>query len=287
VDTLFSNARGHNMDKIYIKDLQVFAYHGVHEEENILGQRFLISLWLSLDLKVAGKSDDLTKTVSYSQVCKKVTHLFTSKKYKLLESCADDITSFLLKSYPLLTSVKVLIKKPWAPIGLPLDYVSVEFERSRNLVFIGLGSNLGDKDSYLNKALLALNTAETSVLKVSSKYDTKPVGYIEQDDFLNCVAKVETILTPRELLTSLMNIENDLGRVRTLRWGPRTIDLDIILFDNLILQQEDLIIPHPRMAERLFVLIPLNEIAPYALHPILNKRIYELKDELEKLQNNL
>ncbi|HEY5563150.1 MAG TPA: 2-amino-4-hydroxy-6-hydroxymethyldihydropteridine diphosphokinase [Clostridiaceae bacterium] len=269
------------MDKIYIKDLQVFAYHGVHEEENSLGQRFLISLWLSLDLKAAGRSDDLKETVSYSEVCKRVSNLFISKKYKLLESCANALTSFLLNNYPSLTSVKVLIKKPWAPIGLPLEYASIEFERSRSIAYISLGSNLGDKESYINKALQSLNTPSITLLKVSSKYDTKPVGYLDQDNFLNLIAKIETILTPRELLNDLLKIENALGRVRTVKWGPRTIDLDIILFDNIIVQEEDLFIPHPRMAERLFVLTPLNEIAPYALHPILGKRIYQLKEELE------
>jgi 2-amino-4-hydroxy-6-hydroxymethyldihydropteridine diphosphokinase len=164
-------------------------------------------------------------------------------------------------------------------------------------VYIGLGSNLGDKAENLRAALRILCGGQLSVsprghtglspsapaitlLAVSSLYRTAPVGYLDQDWFLNAAACVETQLTPRELLTLLLAIESDLGRVRTVRNGPRTIDLDILLWDDLVLREDDLVIPHPRLHERLFVLEPLAEIAPEVRHPVLGISIGECRAEL-------
>lgn len=130
-------------------------------------------------------------------------------------------------------------------------------------VFIGLGSNMGDKAGYLNQALEQLGRlAGVSLKRVSSFYHTEPWGYQDQDWFLNAVAEIATDLPPRALLQRLQEIENSLGRVRTIHWGPRTIDLDILLYDQAVIKDADLVIPHPRLAERQFVLEPLAEIAP-------------------------
>jgi 2-amino-4-hydroxy-6-hydroxymethyldihydropteridine diphosphokinase len=129
-------------------------------------------------------------------------------------------------------------------------------------VYIGLGSNLGDRQQHLRTALgLIARINSTTVKKVSSFHVTAPVGKIDQPDFLNAVALLYTTLTPHKLLSELLKIETKMGRIRTEKWGPRTIDLDILLFDDLRIDTPDLTIPHPRMHERKFVLDPLKEIA--------------------------
>ncbi|UNC92960.1 2-amino-4-hydroxy-6-hydroxymethyldihydropteridine diphosphokinase [Candidatus Contubernalis alkaliaceticus] len=152
-------------------------------------------------------------------------------------------------------------------------------------VYLGLGTNLGHKQENLEKALDILGSHQGfRVLKISSFYETDPVGYEEQDKFLNAVVVGETLLSPYELLDFCHEIENALKRVRSIRWGPRTIDVDILMYDSLEIMDEPLlIIPHPRMVEREFVLEPLAEIAPEAVHPGTGKSIAVLLRELKKI----
>ncbi|MBR7554322.1 2-amino-4-hydroxy-6-hydroxymethyldihydropteridine diphosphokinase [Allobacillus sp. GCM10007491] len=128
-------------------------------------------------------------------------------------------------------------------------------------VFIALGANIPPKNHYLNEALRKLE-ADTSIKMIhqSSVYETAPVGYTDQDYFLNMVVEVETVYTPEELLTACQSIEQSLGRRRTIKNGPRTIDLDLLIYGNETVKTEQLTIPHPRMKERAFVLVPLAEI---------------------------
>lgn len=129
--------------------------------------------------------------------------------------------------------------------------------------FLGLGSNLGDKVAHLREALhLFESDAQTRVIRKSSLYTTAPVGYLEQDDFVNGVLEVETGRAPEALLALCQDVEQALRRVRRIRWGPRTIDVDILVYDDLIREDPLLTLPHPRMLERGFVLVPLAEIAP-------------------------
>lgn len=133
-------------------------------------------------------------------------------------------------------------------------------------VFIGMGANQGDPAENLKAALKLINNYPgITVNNVSSVYLTEPVGYEDQPWFHNCVAELATDLEPLKILAVLQDIENQLGRVRTIRWGPRTVDLDILLYDGIELNEHKLIIPHPRMKERAFVMIPLAEIAPEVL----------------------
>ncbi|MCJ7689015.1 MAG: 2-amino-4-hydroxy-6-hydroxymethyldihydropteridine diphosphokinase, partial [Clostridiaceae bacterium] len=127
------------------------------------------------------------------------------------------------------------------------------------------------------------NSSHTKITKTSKFYETKPVGYLEQEDFLNCAIEVKTLLNPIELVRFLLSIEKKLKRERVIRWGPRTIDLDVLLYDNIISYLEEIILPHPRMQERIFVLEPLCDIAPYVMHPILNKSIIQMKKEIKAL----
>lgn len=145
--------------------------------------------------------------------------------------------------------------------------------------WIALGSNIAPRETYLQQAIQMLSEHEEIKLnQVSTVYETEPVGYENQDQFLNLVAEVETSLDPMELLRICQKIERDLGRKRIIRWGPRTVDLDILLYSTENMNVEELILPHPRMHERAFVLVPLAEIAPELL--LKDKRVQEWLDTL-------
>lgn len=144
-------------------------------------------------------------------------------------------------------------------------------------VYLGLGSNIGDKVANCLLALEELSASDHNHLHaVSSLYKTEPVGYHEQDWFVNCVARVSTNLQPRPFHAFLQGIEQRMGRVKTIPMGPRIIDLDILLYGNEVLDEADLVIPHPRLHERGFVLVPLAELAPDLLHPVLQKTVRDL-----------
>jgi 2-amino-4-hydroxy-6-hydroxymethyldihydropteridine diphosphokinase len=145
--------------------------------------------------------------------------------------------------------------------------------------YIGLGSNIGDKAAACRKAVDLLGRAGR-VSRVSSFYTTEPVGYPDQEHFINAVVELETSLSPLALLAACHVIEDELGRRRLFRWAPRTIDLDILLYGDQVVATDELTIPHPLMADRAFVLVPLNEIAPGTVHPVLQKTVAALLEEL-------
>ncbi|GEN57948.1 2-amino-4-hydroxy-6-hydroxymethyldihydropteridine diphosphokinase [Halolactibacillus alkaliphilus] len=147
--------------------------------------------------------------------------------------------------------------------------------------YIALGSNIEPKVEYLERANLLLGANDAiQVIKTSSIYQTEPVGYTDQDVFLNQVVQIKTTLTPQELLKAIQNVEQELGRKRDIRWGPRTIDLDILLYNHDNIESENLIIPHPRMTERAFVLVPFNELAGDVL---IGGKALTVKEALAKL----
>ena len=270
------------MDKIHIKNLEVFAKHGVFPEENVLGQKFVISAVLYASTREAGKTDDLTKSIHYGEVSQFITEFMKQNTFKLLETAAERLAEELLLKTEHLEKVCLEIKKPWAPVGLPLETVSVEIERGWHTAYIALGANLGDKEANLRLGVEALRaTKGCQVLAVSDFLVTEPYGGVEQDDFLNGAMKIRTLLTPHELLERLHEIEQEAKRERVVRWGPRTLDLDILLYDDLILDEEELHIPHIEMYKRDFVLKPLCQIAPYVRHPVYNRTAAELLAALE------
>ncbi len=151
----------------------------------------------------------------------------------------------------------------------------------KSLAYLSLGSNIGDREAHLRDAISRLER-HGKVCAVSSMYDTEPVEFTDQAWFLNCAAVLETEESPAQLIASLLEIEKSMGRRRLQEKGPRTIDIDILLFGNLIVNTPELTIPHPAMANRRFVLEPLAEIAPDVKHPVLKKTIRELKDAVSK-----
>ena len=272
------------MDKIHIKDLEIIGFHGAIPEEKVLGQKFVLSFELDVDLRQAGKNDDLTKTVHYGELAQKVEEEFTKTSYDLIEKAAEEICEFVLLNYPLVKKVKLLLKKPWAPTRKHVEYVAVEIERKWNKVYIAAGSNLGDKEETLKEAIYKIDKRKDCVVtKVSNFYTTDPVGYEDQDQFVNCVFEIDTLQTPSELMDTLLEVEKDFKRERIIRWGPRTLDLDIIFYDDIISYDEHILIPHPRANERQFVMKPMCDINPYYVHPIYRKRVMDISSELGEL----
>lgn len=269
-------------DQIKITDLEVFANHGVFPEENKLGQKFLVSAVLYTDTRKAGKTDDLTASIHYGEVSAFITKYMKEHTYQLLERVAETLAEEMLKSISGLCKIDLEIKKPWAPVGLPLKTVSVKISREWHTTYVALGSNIGDSETYLNEAVEKIGQIPTcTVEKVSSYLVTEPYGVTDQPDFLNACLKMRTLLYPEELLKELNRIEKEAGRERIIHWGPRTLDLDILLYDDIVLEEDDLCIPHVEMHKRSFVLEPLAEIAPYKRHPVYGKTVREMLEEIQ------
>lgn len=267
------------MDQIIIENLKVFAYHGVYPEENEKGQNFYVNAILETDTRRAGILDDLDLSTNYGEVCMFLNKILKEQTYKLIEAVAENAAEALLLHFPLVSRVTLEIRKPEAPIRLPFESVSVKIVRGWHKAYLSCGSNMGDKKAHLDGAVKALRAdVKCHVNRVSDWIVTAPYGSVEQDDFLNGAIELETLYTPKMLLEKLHEIENAHGREREVHWGPRTLDLDILLYEDCIMYTDDLIIPHADMQNRYFVLKPLAQIAPYEIHPLLGQsigRIYE------------
>ena len=270
-------------DEIRIRGLRVFAHHGVFPEETRLGQTFVVNATLYTSTRRGGLADCLEDTISYADICLFLTEYLQKNTWKLLEAAVEHTCRALLLRFPLLRKVELELEKPSAPIPLPFDSVSVCIARGWHRSFVALGSNMGDRQGYLDGAVQAIKEDPCiRIKKVSTYYVTAPYGGVEQEDFLNAAMELETLYTPEELLDVLHTVEQAAKRERLVHWGPRTLDLDILFYDDLVQDDSVLTLPHPDMQNRDFVLKPMAELAPHFVHPVFHQTMQQLLDALPR-----
>lgn len=254
-------------DHILIDDLRVTCIIGVLDHERVTPQPLRIDVDIEVDLHDAGQSDDLTQTVHYGEVAVALANLARDTEYQLLERLAQHMTEVVL-SFPLVRAVDLTLTKLEPPIPERIGSTAVRLRRVRSdfststphKAILALGSNIGDRAGYLRFAIDRLGDRVTAQSQV---FETDPVGGPEnQGAYLNMVVAIDTELDPYALLRWLHRIEADAGRERVVHWGPRTLDLDLLFFDDVVIDGGNLAVPHPRYAERRFVLAPLSEVAP-------------------------
>ncbi len=262
--------------KIKIRGLEINACHGVHGFEKQTPQRFVIDADLSVDFYEAAKHDDLNKTVNYSAVCSLIAKTVTENCLNLIESLAYACAFAVMENFATVSKITLTVKKPDAPLKVKFDSVEAEAELERNTVYLSLGSSMGDRAAYLNSAVDKLKAVRgVKVEKVSEYMTTEPYGGVAKNSFLNCAAKIKTLISPEQLLLEIHRIEKECRRVRDKRWDDRTLDIDIIFFGNKTVREENLIIPHPDYANRPFVTEPLKNVEPELF---LHDRNIYLKD---------
>ena len=265
------------MQKVKITGLEVTARHGVLAEEKVNAQPFVFDATIDCDFSAAALNDDLNLTVNYAEACQALTDFCKGNCFNLIETLACRSARLLLEKFPIANRAKVTVHKPEAPIGLPFKDVSVTAAAERNKALLSLGSSAGDRKQTLDGALSALDGVDgVKILKVSKYIETEPYGGAAKNMFLNCAAVAECLISPRRLLEEIHKIEKSFGRVRTVRWGDRTLDIDIVFFGDKAIAEEGLCVPHPDYLNRPFVLVPLKEIAPDFVCPKTFKRIADM-----------
>ncbi len=276
------------MDEIRIENLKIYAYHGVFAEENRNGQNFYVNVTMEADLQHAGLTDELEETISYAEVCEVVRERMLGRTCSLIEAAAEDLSTELFRRYDRLQKAEIEIRKPEAPIDADFTSVSVKIRRSRHVAYIAYGSNMGDIEKQIDEGIRQIGEDPMCrIRKASEKLTTTPYGGVAEGNFCNGILEIETLYTPRELLRRLHEIEASQGRERKEHWGSRTLDLDIIFYDDMILDSEDLVIPHPDMQNRDFVVVPMAEIAPYYRHPLLKKTMSEMCKEITSAERHI
>lgn len=309
--------------KIIVRDLILYGYHGVLEEERENGQDFLFNITVDIEKGREKESfrdrDYIENTLNYSEVIRLVKEINNLNKFRLLETFSEVLANKILDMSPIVKRVRVRIEKPSPPIKEKLKSVGVEFEiereekpypyypynsgdesrqcsreltrqggqdenfnreyfdredfgrenfnrRTGNLVYLSLGSNVGDREKNLRRTVNLLGKKPgTRILAVSSIYETEPMYVKDQDSFYNIAlcAEVSKGVTPFEFLGLLKGIEYEMGRNKVnKRYGPRIIDIDILYYDDISVDSDFLTIPHPKIKERNFVLAPLSELSP-------------------------
>lgn len=256
-------------DKITVRGITAVGHHGVFDHERVDGQPFIADVTVRADTSEAARGDDLSATVDYGLVAQIVHDRLAGEPVNLVETLAADIADAVL-ALPGAGTVEVTVHKPQAPIAVPFADVTVTVvrhrPRPRRHAVIALGSNLGDPLSELRFAVAALaTTGGITDVDVSFLYRTAPVGGVEQPDFLNAVVRVATDLSAVDLLRRGLDIEAVAGRVREIRWGPRTLDVDLVCVDGETSMTPELVLPHPRAHERGFVLVPWVDVEPEAV----------------------
>jgi dihydroneopterin aldolase/2-amino-4-hydroxy-6-hydroxymethyldihydropteridine diphosphokinase len=309
--------QGRRLDRIAVTGIGATGHHGVHQFERDEGQPFVADVVLHLDTRRAAAGDDLTRTVDYGVVARRVHAVLAGEPVALIETVAERIAATVLAN-PAVHTVDVTVHKPEAPIEVPFDDVRVSIRRDRAKlpaaepyreaeatigvapdeavdaaadagevvegeivldqlderpgapvdVVLAIGGNLGPVAETLRAAVHELTRVPgLEVTAVSPLARTAAVGGPDQPDFLNAVVLARTTLAPRELLRACQGIENAHGRERDVRWGPRTLDIDVIVYGSVLAVTDDLELPHPRAYQRAFVLQPWAQADPEAVLP--------------------
>lgn len=256
------------MDRILIDDLRVLTVIGALPHEREAAQPLRIDLAIGLDLRDAGASDDLDATVHYGLVAERIVEAAQQSKHILLERLAAEIADIVL-AFDRVEEVDVLVTKLRPPVPAAVGTTAVRIVRTRaeaiapplrsHEAIVALGSNLGDREGFLRHAIRELG----NVVAMSDVYETEPVGGPDaQGAYLNMVVKVDTSLDPYAFIRRCQRIESSALRQRVVHWGPRTLDVDLLFFDDVHIDSEELTVPHPRIEERRFVLTPLSDVAP-------------------------
>jgi dihydroneopterin aldolase / 2-amino-4-hydroxy-6-hydroxymethyldihydropteridine diphosphokinase len=257
------------MDQIEIRNWRSLTVIGALVHEQLAPQPVEVDATLFVDLEDAGATDDLAATVHYGEVMDAFAKV-TADRHVLLERLAHRLTQAAL-AFPLVQEVDLVVRKLRPPVPHDVDNTAVRFRRRRMVeqadggheAILALGSNLGDREGFLRLAV-----AELGAARQSQVWETDPVGGPEnQGPYLNMVIAVRTELDPFALLRRCHRVERLAGRVRNVRWGPRTLDVDVLFYDDAVIETPELTVPHPRVAERPFVLAPLAEVAPERCPP--------------------
>ncbi len=270
------------MLKILIKDLKLFGYHGVRDEEKKDGQEFLFNIRILLNKDDLTGEDSIERTLNYSEVIRLVKKINGGRRFDLLETLSRTVAEEILKLYPLAEKVKVRVEKTSPPIKEDLYSVGVVCKLQRDVnnitadaspagrdstdLYLSLGSNMGDRKKNLQKGVALINKNPLiDISKESSLYESEPMYLEDQQSFYNIVvhARAGRALDPFELLGFLKGIEYRTGRRKSSKKnGPRILDIDILYHGNHKINTDFLTVPHPGIGERNFVLLPLSEIAP-------------------------
>ncbi len=257
------------MDRIEISGLRVMTLVGVMAHERESAQPLELDILLEGDLRDAGSSDDLVDTAHYGLVAERAAAIARESKDELLERLVHRIAEDAL-TFDRVEAVEIVVRKLRPPIPEDIQYTAVRIRRTRadlqipprtsHRAIVALGSNLGDRVGFLK---LAVEELGSSLIAQSQVFETAPVGGPDnQGAYLNMTVAVETSLDPFAMLRRCQRIESLALRQRIVHWGPRTLDVDLLFFDDITVASPELTIPHPRYAERRFVLAPLSEVAP-------------------------
>ena len=268
-------------DFIKVVNMPVFANHGVFTEEKEKGQEFFLNAKIYTDMRKAGLTDNLEDTINYDQICIYLKEVFAEKCFDTIEAAAEYTTQEILASFPSIQAMELEVRKPYAPFTYKPEDISVTIYREWHTVYLSFGSNQDRPVSNINEAIDMLKEPYAiRNVKKSELFFTKPYGPVEQADFVNGCLEMETYMHPEELVAYIHKIEDAFERDRSLRWGPRPIDLDIVFYDDWSYNSHTLTIPHADMENRMFVLEPLSQLCPWRRHPIFGKTVEQLKKEL-------
>ena len=268
-------------DFIKVTNLKVFAYHGVLEEEKKNGQDFYLNAKVYVDMRKAGLTDRLEDTINYDSVCIFLAEVFAEKQFETIEAAAEYTLQEVIVNFPTIEAMELEVRKPHAPLTYVPEDISVTIYREWHTVYLSFGSNVGEPIGTINEAIIMLKDPYAiRNIKRSDLFVTKPYGPVEQNDFVNGCLEMETYMDPEELVTYIHEIEDYFERDRSIHWGPRPIDLDIVFFDDYVYNSKTLTIPHADMENRMFVLEPLSQLCPGRRHPVWGKTVDQMKKEL-------